>query len=484
MATSKRPGLLAYKDYNFHKLRDLASCRVFRTADGSQLIVPCWEVLRAWYLISPNVMPAILAGAMSHPREAMPPAHRLWLDGTERIDDATVCYRIPRWVTDDQAKRLARLFFDPVARQRCYAVYSDLMESRRTVEHTQYAELPCALAPYRGTAPWTVRCRPVSPSPDGAHRWLVTELLGAAAPLPFEAFIADRENDASQGENKDDPGLEPYRAPQRSPVAGLDEATLQLTRLGPDRTLLPAVVDGFEFDDHAAKAVRIIPVEKLLQVSRAVGGQGFAQQVEGGATDYSAPARPGHIPVELAEPSVPPLSHDDLLQRTIAAFHLVIEEFAKDPSTIAARLISNTAQDTFHAASRRQRHFVILEVSKGNRTVYAIEAQRRESRSLPLTLCRSVDFRPIGPSQFSRWFVKFPGRDSAWFGQEVAPPGILGERFIHQTRRPTQALRTIADERHRRVAEESHHVSALALRLEAKLRALLASDGQSNAQRR
>jgi len=451
--------LFSTNDYFFHRIRDLAKCWEFGTLSGELLIVPAWEILRAWYLFDPSVMPAVLAGAVYHP-DAIPERLRPWRDGTGTLEDGRLQFVRAQWISDSEAKRLARLLFVDVARERTYGIYRHLMtdatRKRPAEESERVVELPAPLPPYDGVAALKVHCIPLSPSAKGTKRWLVLNLKGGKLPDPFDNLIIVRENDNRQGMNKDDPNLRKYprrRSKMTSKGFGVDEA-LMLTMAGPDPSIEDTQITGFDFDDEIVRSVKTVLLDKPMQGWRAVKAPEERTSVEGGSTDTAAPSRPGNTRVRT-EDVRPSMSSDALFRLSLAAFRSITRKRVQSETSWRAELVSKNEDGTFPVRAKYQgyvRQFAILAFEKNNEIAYALDAERlRPGESFSLILCRSSGAYPLACSLFEEWLGMFPAQRLPWRGDGILPRDLVLDDFLHQPQRDGLSMHQIQEQLERRL---------------------------------
>lgn len=432
--------LFSVSDYYFQRVRELAKCWVFRTAEGERLVVPVWEVLRAWYLFCPRVMPAILAGGITHP-DPIKHGLRPFLDGTGILEDGRPQLVRAQWLDDGEGKRLARLLFVPFAKEQTYQIFRHLMtsfdDSDSSSKNDGMTTIPAVLPPYEGVAPWRVRCIPLSPGADRERRWLALNLVGADLPNTFGDLVTILSNDNRQAPNRNDPSLKEVHRVSR-PVSPPVGGALTLTSAGPDSSMDEVTIEGFAFDDGIVGAVQTVLIEKPEQNYRSVCMPGEPSPLIGGATDSVAISRPGHSRVRI-EGTREGLSTDALFRLSVAAFRSLAMKGLSDSLEWSARLISSNALDTFPVRSTLggdYRNFAILEFQLGGRTAYVLDAERlRAGDSFSLLLCRSTGYYRLLNSVFEDWLCKFPAQRSPWRGTGILPRNVVVEDFLHQPQR-------------------------------------------------
>lgn len=442
--------LLKHGDYYFHKVRDLAPCWVFATQDNVQLVVPAWEVLRAWYLFDSGVMPAVLAGAVRHVA-SLRRQHQPWLAGTgPREHDGQWQYVRPHWMSEAQALRMARLVFDDYAYAQAYDIFRQLMLAKQRAGSARDAilPLPAVKPPYQDDSVWTVRCTPISPSASGHKRYLVLSLQSVRAPDTLGRVHMQGERDP--GENQGDPNLPVYQRKGKAPIDPHSSTNLSLVGAAPDEAVQSARIEGFDFYDDIIDCVEVVPSPKIEQVSRFVHAPTDPVLIAGGATDLAARPRGQHARIDT-EGAYPPLAPDDLLQQTLDAFALVSAQAGAELGWQGS-FVTREGGRTFPVRSRRTgqiRHFAILQVTSGTLTGYALEAQRFSGEEFSLCVCRSVSHLPMNARLFESWLEQFPApRGSPWWGSGILPPVVEVDptRVPHQQREhsPAEVTRRLA----------------------------------------
>lgn len=429
--------LLNREDYSFHGRRDLARCWVFKTDPQGELVVPAWEVLRCWYLFDTNIAPAVLAG-LRH-AATLPHSLRPFLHGTGFLSDGTAHYVAPRWMSDKNAKRMARLLFDPLASVRAYDIYRQLMAPALQQPETP-EPIPAVLPPSDGRMIWHVTARPLSPGQSGCRRWLLLNLEQATLPDMLVHVKLARELDNRQGENKNDHDLpvKMWRDKDKPSPASVDP--LPLTGAAPDPNIESAELEGFEFGDSIVQTLELELEQKPLQVSRSLHLPGDEVTVEAAGTDVAARRKSSHAGLKL-EGGANDRVCIDLMQRTFAAFNAMLVAFGGRHSC-SARMLTQDADRTFKVLTRegRHRHFAVLEVSIGDRYAYMIDAQRYGSEQFRLLMCRSHDYVCCSDYLFNEWFKRFPQSDGNPWEMDMAK-GMVRKTLNHQPR-----LRQLSDD--------------------------------------
>lgn len=421
--------LLQKGDYDLHKLQDLAPCWVMR-GSTAEVIVPAWEVLRAWYLFDPRVMPAMLAGALSRPA-SLRQDQRLWLPGTAPEQQRFVR---PFWMSDEQAVRVARLLFYPAAKKLADSIYRQLYlaKDRRRPPGRSPLPLPIVRPPMQNPGftrwDWIGRCQRLTAGPQGP-RYLMQSLDRVRGVDALKEIFISSERDA--GENRNDPDLAQVWAPGKAPIHSAGAPDLTLRSAAPDPALQDARIEGFDFHDSLVDAVTVHRVLKPQQKARFHHFAVAPQTASGGAVDHAARPQRGVAGLSI-EGGYPPLSAEDLLQRSLAAFELLI---ATPDAQWQARPIAKPGFKTFPVRTRqhRTRHFAILEVHSSGKIGYILEAQRLEEHErLGFCLCRHISGVGLSAGYLETWLSQFPAkRGHPWTGDHLAPQISRDPRRVH-----------------------------------------------------
>lgn len=437
---------IKFDDYDLKGFDSLASCWIFHTAQNEDIVVPSWEILRAWYLFDDGVMPAVLAGAISDVA-SLPMRHQPWMDGTGLTLDGKLQYVYPNWLGELGARKFARLYFDAFANSEARKIYTQLMLPPIFVEDGQSEHwMPAVLPPFEGHSRWTVKCIPLQPLARGGNkRWLVLDLQKSDAPLPFSDLVALPYIDTRQGQNAGDPSL-PIREVLGKARVLLPTGTVDLVPVAADPLTEDLEIQGFGFDDNITRDLIVHTPEKAAQVSHVIHVPRASVTVTGGATDPAGPKNLSTARVWIKDGDAP-FAEDTLLRQTIRAFRLIIDKYPQ------SRLI-RTTESVFlatNAHSRIKRQFAILEMSASNRVAYVLDAQRFGSEEFPFFVCRHPfkDRYPL--SVFQTWLSEFPApRGLPWQVERGLPRGLFWNprRLKHQPRDDANIERRI-----RRLAE-------------------------------
>ena len=137
----------------------------FWAADGAQYVLPVSELIRTHYVFDPRLLPSILGGVSEsmaltgRSRQAWHPDQCRWMDGP----GGTAQFRISRFMSNEGAFRLARLWFSEPGRRGLSLLFHAFRRLRVTgsspAPGSQRTGLPRVEIPYAGTAKWKVITR-------------------------------------------------------------------------------------------------------------------------------------------------------------------------------------------------------------------------------------------------------------------------------------------------------------------------------------
>ena len=448
--------LIRFHDYDLQGFDSHASCWIFNTTENEELVVPCWEILRAWYLFDHGVMPAVLAGAITN-LDSLPTRHKPWREGTGLTQDGKRQYVYPNWLGEAGARKFARLYFDAFANSEARKIYSQLMSTSGQSEGGwTECRIPAVLPPFEALSRWTVKCVPLQPlRKGGGKRWLVLDLKRADAPLPFSDLDLLPHKDFRRGLNANDPTLPTREVPSKAHVS-LPDGLVELVPIAPDDSVEDVGIEGFDFDDNITRDLVVHTPDKIEQVSHVIHLPSKDVATKSGGTDPAGPKSSSAASVRVKDGDAP-LAKDALLEQTLRAYALVIHEYPE------SQLIRSTGSVfvATNARSRVVRQFAILEMSLMNRVAYVLDAQRFGSEEFPFFVCRHPSRERYPPSVFQTWLREFPApQGSPWQVERGLPRGLLWNprRLKHQPKDNSDVERRIR---------------RLAIRIEAALNRLL-----------
>lgn len=441
---------IKFEDHDLEGFDSPASCYVFHTTENEDLVVPCWEILRAWYLFDHGVMPAVLAGAISDV-DRLPTRHQPWREGTGLTQEGKRQYVYPRWLGEDGARRFARLYFDAFANSEARKIFPQLMnKSTPSLDGWVECLMPAVLPPFEGPSRWTVKCKSLKPlHKDGNERWLVLDLQKVDGPLPFSHLDLLPYEDHRQGLNANDPTL-PTREVPGNARALVPDGAIELVPVAPDESIEPSDIVGFGFEDNISRDLVIDRPVKLKQVSRVAHLPRDDVETKSGGTDPAGPRSRRTTRTRVTDDEAP-FAEDTTLSQTLRAYRLVIGKYPH------SRLI-RSAESVFIAtntSTRIRRQFAILEASVNGRIGYVLDAQRFGKEEFSFFVCRSPFKGRYQRSDFQSWLNNFPApQGSPWRVEIGMPRGLLStqHRLKHQPK-DSSAIESRIERLAERIAE-------------------------------
>lgn len=441
--------LLGVTEYFLHRMPAPCYCRVFRAQKGFDLIVPTWEILRAWYLFHPRVVSAVVGGGLRFPESVSSTLLPWRPDGTDwpAGNMPQICRR--KFISESVAMRLARLLFDPIAENRAYYIYRNLQSSR--VGRADGSRIvPPVLPPYEGTGQWKIWYRTIPGTGATPTRRLVLRICGATAPLPYADLIVASEVDNSQGANQDDPNLPLSWA--RSPPENVlpEDGAVVVSGMGADGALNGIDIDHFAFDDNAVHAVNRHTPVKLLQSYRHGGGQGDPVKVGSVSMDPTAMGEPGQAAQGSGGTEL--TTDDSRLPSTVSfvamqdVFAALVEALNGPASDLPVGWTASFYKEggvclsVYNDKRAERRLFLILRVTDGTRHVYVLEAQRlRQNESYSILICEERYGLELNDSLFFNWLSRFPYTGGThWMSYNYDDLALIPMPAIHQPHREGQ----------------------------------------------
>ncbi|MGE4070200.1 MAG: hypothetical protein AB7E72_03420 [Lysobacterales bacterium] len=433
------------KDYNFFGEKWLAGCWKFSTTTHIDLIVPCWQILQAWYFFHPAITTAIISGHLAV--DGTPALGQPWLPGTG-IDGERVTYHLPNHLNIETAVRFSRILFDPIANRQAKlfrAKLLDLVSKNRTL-----SPLPFIRPPTNKISRWSFRGIPIS-SLNGRDRILVLHLNSALIPLPFRTFepITNDLADTSQNDNFSNAG-------SASAASANTARPLPLSRFrSASSSSSGHPLEGLTFQDKGADNIEIQdiktqPYSLRDQVARHSASLSLESDcittISGGDSDLNAIAANGFVNARDAErgnkdeagTQKPPEDPRILFKRTENAFLEIVEFVGRMPENYAwsAHFVNSNNRATENYFRSGPREFLILSLQIAGRFAYAVDALRLNSDGeYPLVLVRTWDYRELTGEVFHQKLQEFPGhprRRWSTFTEENGFPGT-SRPFPHQT---------------------------------------------------
>lgn len=420
-------------------------CRTLPLVDGSEIIVPTWEILRTAYFFHPRLIPPFLGGALDHPDTVSPKILPWRPEETFRrsIDEVQIGY--PQFVSRKLALRLARLIFDSEASDGIRHIFRSIRRDAST--GGEVIKVPPVRPPFRAEGKWTIRYIDVPPFHGAPRRRLVLSIHGINHALPYRRVIAVAANDARSTPDKND-SLPQINRPQSKLILP-DHGGLDLYGSAGDSKLQTVDVGGLELEDNATEVVTVLPFKE--HQTHQSGGQGKEPDVEVSgvaldstglpvsgrpelaAGDESLPANEKQSPEESEE--VEPIDmgrvffelRDVLLERP-ELMGWTVEPFGSESGLLRVH----------NEITMQVRNFLVLHIHHTHRNLYLIDAAKLKGyEKYRVLICETPDGSPISSGMFTDWLGNFPyphGRHWLDHGED----GLLlrPDYLIHQPRSP------------------------------------------------
>ncbi|MBH1528786.1 hypothetical protein I5T99_06985 [Stenotrophomonas maltophilia] len=440
------------EDYPLHGRKLTAGCYVFDTEEGIELVVPCWQILHAWYLFDPVVTPYVLGGMLDAVEvygTATP-----WLPGT-RCEGDKVIYHAPPGLSDYNAKAIGRLLFDHRANYSARMIHRKLVENR--------TRLPLIWPPHRLPARWTFRMRRLDDDDVGRQRWLLLHLCGADVPLSFSEFEIVTEMISHEEDVDLKPSVAKIPAVPRGKRSPLP---LAAGRTGARR----AGVGTFPAMGFVDQAVEQLDVTRQLihKEPKNINGVSIVlteidSEIEAASMTRLGPEDKSVLSVRPRSPEKDAEESETLFRRTRSAFEAVIDYLAGQPHprglTWSGRFIHSGTEECFVVGGAQGRKFLVLEMRTADIYTYVVDVFRQpDDAEYSLAMMRGVGARELGLEHLQAWLRGFPfAGDDPWGDAAQIPRLLLKSIPIrHQT---TQLPRRIEElpEPERQAVAESHY---------------------------
>lgn len=440
------------EEYPLYKRSITADCYTFDSAEGVELVVPCWQILHAWYLFDPPIIPYVLGGMLDANQNYG--IETPWLPGTQ-CNAGHVIYHAPPSLEGHQAKRIARLLFDPDANRSARMIHQKLMANR--------VRLPLIWPPHRVPAEWTFRMRRLLPR-DGRERWLLLHLQGFDAPWPFNGFELFKEVRAHQEIVDRRPTTARTGAPE---VRDVKERPLVGNRTGVRRTTSSSF-PALYFLDNSIETMpvttRSIEKEPQPAIGVSIVFPNPDIEIEAASMTTLGPEDKAVLEVRPRSPEKDAEDAATLFKRSRSAFQAVIDFVVEQPHPEglpwSAKFIESEASDYFFQKYPRMRNFLILEMQIGGQYTYMLDVHRKsDDGEFALAMIRRVDADALAVEHFHVWLRGFPfaGNDPWGSGVQI-PRWLLAPIHVnHQTTQLPESIDKLPEpERERRA--ESHYV--------------------------
>jgi hypothetical protein len=421
LSKTSKPGFLTFDRY-YPLAIDNPAAPVLEisTRQREILYVPLSELLRSHYLFDARLLPSFLGGLIGTGSLAAPSLQAWDPDSNETcwVEPGVAQIRRAKFLSDDSAKRVARLIFDPAGKANLLQlrrwIESHFVQNRQGAQVGRGVELPRLTLPY-ATGGWNVSTIPLERHPDGRLRSLVLHIVNFEADEPYRVLrvkenFTEVEPDAEAPRDETHAGgkvLKPAPGPEL-PIDGGDS----------DGRFIAISLDDIVTVDRASRRRSVVkPRNDGPDVDRINLGVGGTAHVGSGGLRVSGPDGKGRAPIVLVAGDGWPQRSETLrvlgkeiivaAQRVVDAHRakLIEGECSWLPDADHAYNFLIPRQDTEYSRERAVwRQFLVLEVRIANRFAYVIEPQQRiPTESFPLgvwTTCTSMSHQ-ITARQFS-----------------------------------------------------------------------------------
>lgn len=426
-------------------------CRLVPLDDGSELIVPTFELLRAMYFLHPAFIPAFVGGAIDDPELVSPGLMPWFPDETRRLSADEVQIAFPRRISGELASVLASILFSPPAADGL----SYLARFFRKAKLTERAfKFPPIAPPLTGKGRWTIRYIWLHPYRGAPARRLVLSIDETDHPLTYTKIHPVTPDNYSTPMRNDE--LPAYRH-QAARVELPSDGALNLYASAPDTRLQKVNFAELTIVSNATK-VEIVKELKETQSHRSLGGAaGDPVLVDGVAADGAG------LPVE-GRPGVATTSgksHPTSEATEQLKMRLVFEE-------VRDRLIGSTGMKgwtveflgrsgvikVINPDRRHQRAYLILHIFHAYRHIYMIEAQKlNEWDRFPVLICQRPQGEEISFDEFTQWLGGFPYEPGRrWLDPSAEGLLLLPARSKHQPRKGGMSIDDVHRQFVRRLA--------------------------------
>ncbi|AKC79865.1 hypothetical protein XB05_14680 [Xanthomonas arboricola] len=429
------------EEYPLHNRNVNADCYVFDTAEGADLVVPCWQILHAWYLFDPVVVPYVLAGMLdtNHNYGVEMP----WLPGTQ-CQAGHVTYHARSALPAHVAVAMARLLFDRGANRSARMIHQKLMANR--------TRLPLIWPPYHVPTEWVFRARRLSPR-NGRARWLLLHLHHVHAAPFFEGFELVKEIAPLEQTSDRKPVISRTGAPVAREVKHL---ALVGNRTGVRRAAAPSSFPALYFIDHGIESLSVTTRMIHREAERVAGTTIVLPnpelQIQAASLTTLGPEDKEVLAVRERSPEKQAQEAETLFKRSRRAFQAVIDYLAQQshPQGLpwSGRFIESASGNCFFQQYPRKRHFLILELRIADQHTYVLDVHRKpDDEEFALAMVRRVGADALGPEHFHVWLKGFPfaGKD-AWGNGSQVPRWLLAPVHVnHQTTQLPASIDALPD---------------------------------------
>jgi len=426
-------------------------CRLVPLIDGSELIVPTFEILRAMYFLHPSFIPAFVGGAVNDPKLVSPNLMPWYPDETFPIAPGKVQISFPRKTGQDWALILAGILFEPLAVRGLHQIAKRMAHGKLSDKRFIF---PPLVPPLSGQADWRIRYLYVPPYRGAPSRRLVLSIDRTDHPVPYRQIRLVTPDNYSTPMRDEAPHLYTHR-PARIELP--QDGALDLYPSAPDTRLQKVDLAGFGVESSALD-VEILLEQKDSQLYRSPGGSlGDPVPVDGVSMDESG------LPVE-GRPGVAASSSTGKAVTDRDSDEAEILDMRQVFADVSDRLRTSTHLDgwtiegygdrglvrVFHERSQAYRTFLVLHLHHAFRHVYVLEAEKLKSYdTFPVLTCQRPQGQPISAMEFGQWLGGFPYTEHRRW-QDPSEDGLLllAASSVHQPRR----VGATRDQVHRRFA--------------------------------
>lgn len=428
--------LLPSGSYPLHGLANPGWCRLIPTTDGSELIVPSAEILRAWYFFDSNVIPAVIGGAIKNP-SVLSHRHLPWIPELtcELLPSGARIVHKNR-LSIPSAQCLARLLFDSTARDT--AAY--ISQWIRGKQSKPSIPLPPALPPFSGRANWTVRCQRIASADGEKPRYLILQLLSSDDALPYDRLERLNQTDLRAGTKIAEDLKKIYRNFTRNIFD--DHDAISLWGEGIDDSLQGVSIIGLAFDNSATRVKTFVPA-KEEQTHKGVWVEDDPVDVSKAGVDPTAEHEEG-VPPGSQTNSARSDDEEDKREHDLEIapfFEEVIKAVASHDELIDEEWAGDFPFDTrqvqiTHPVKALTRSFIVARLSNGRRHIYLLDAEPFNSESFRVIAAETKNGAEISKLDLTQWLGTFPHRPGCpWTCAESQRIGLAIERMKHQQHR-------------------------------------------------
>jgi len=426
--------------------------------DGSELLVPTFELLRAMYFIHPHFIPAFVGGAFDDPDRVSPKLMPWHPKGTFRESSDVVRISFPRRTGLDWAKLLAAILFDPLAMRGLRQIFGRMHKGKLSGKPFIF---PPLVPPLEGQADWRIRYLHVPPYRGAAARRLVLSIDDTDHPLPFKNIRPITPDNYSTRTRDQAPHLYTHRSTR---IELPNDGALDLYPTASDTRLQKVDLAGFSVGSSALD-VGVLHEQKDSQLYRSPGGaHGDAVPVDGISMDESglpAEGRPGLAASSSGAKAAVDRNSEEADVIDMRQVFADVGDQLRASSSMAGWEIGAYGQSgtvrVYHERRKVHRTFMVLHLRHVFRHVYVLEAEKLTSYdTFPVLTCQRPQGQEISAREFAEWLGGFPYTEHRrWQDPTADGLMLLAVPTKHQPRR----IGATSEEVHRRFVDRlAHHV--------------------------